>query len=842
MHARGGDEDPLDRTRYPIDEWALRETWYSADDLGVTETLFAVGNGYLGMRGNPEEGRETHAHGTFVNGFHETWQIRHAEEAFGFARTGQTIVNAPDVKTIKLYVDDEPLLLSVADLEEYERTLDYRDGVLRRSLIWRTAAGKRVRVESRRMTSLEHRHLAVMTFDVTMLDGDAPVAISSQLLNRQDGLDEYATQSLGAGVDGNATFDPRKASALTERVLVPQSHWAGDRRMVLSWRCKNSRMTLAVGVDHTIETENTYEELTHAEDDLAKKVYRVRAEQGKPIRITKVAAYHSSRGVPTRELVDRCRRTLDRVREDGVEECFASQRRHMERFWETSDVVVAGHPAVQQAIRWNLLQVAHASLRVETAGIAAKGVSGSGYEGHYFWDSEIYVLPFLTYTSPWVARGALRFRHQMLPAARRRARELSQTGALFPWRTISGEEASAYYAAGTAQYHINADIAFALCKYVNATGDEDFMVREGIEILVETARMWEDLGFWLGRDDPKFHIHGVTGPDEYNTVVNNNLFTNVMARDNLRQAAWWCRRVREQRPDAYERLVRHLELEEAEIAEWARCAENMYIPYDEGLKVHPQDQHFLEREEWDLAATPMEKRPLLLHYHPLVIYRFQVIKQADVIAALFLHGDEFTLEDKRADFEYYDPITTGDSTLSAVVQAIVAAEVGYADLALRYFYAGLYVDLANLHGNASDGVHVASTGGVWSALVYGFAGMRDYDGDLTFDPRLPVTWTSIEFPLQYRGSRLRVLLERERITFTLVEGDPVPLAVRGTSYEVSAGEPVVVPLADQGPVITRTLGSMPLIGSSEEHHMVYTAGVPDPDRRKKAAAARNGSA
>ncbi len=844
MHARDAGEDPLDRTRFPIDEWALRETWYSAEDLGVTETLFAVGNGYLGLRGNSEEGRDTHAHGTFVNGLHETWEIRHAEEAFGFARTGQTIVNAPDVKTIKLYVDDEPLLLSVADLEQYERVLDFRDGVLRRSLIWRTASGKRVQVDSRRMVSLEHRHLAVMTFDVTVLDGDAPVAISSQLINRQDGLDEYS------GVNPNGTaeaFDPRKASKLNERVLVPQSHWAGERRMVLSYRAAHSRMTLAVGVDHAIDTENEFEEITHAEEDLAKKIYRVRARQGVPIRITKVAAYHSSRGVPTRELVDRCRRTLDRVREDGVEECLASQRRELDRFWDDSDVVIEGHAALQQAVRWNLFALAQATLRVEAGGIAAKGVSGSGYEGHYFWDSEVYMLPFLTYTSPWVARGALRFRHRMLPAARRRAHELSQTGALFPWRTISGEEASAYYAAGTAQYHINADIAFALVKYVNATGDEDFMVREGIDILVETARMWQDLGFWLGAGEgARFHIHGVTGPDEYTTVVNNNLFTNVMARDNLRQAAYWCRHLAEYWPDNYARMAGQLDLDPDEVSEWARCAEAMYVPYDDALKVHPQDQHFLEREVWDLAATPADKRPLLLHYHPLVIYRFQVLKQADVVAALFLQGQDFTRESKRADFEYYDPITTGDSTLSAVVQSIIAAEVGYRELALRYFFAGLYVDLADLHGNASDGVHVASTGGVWSALVYGFGGMRDAGGELSFDPRLPQEWPSLEFRLRYRGARLRVRVERSQITISLVDGPTVAVRVRGERCFVSADAPAVVELADQGPVIDRELGSMPLIGSSDEHNMVYTAGVPDPDRRKKnqptnGAAARSGA-
>ena len=262
MRGQRGDDpiagdDPLDRMRFPVDDWALTEAEYSTGDLGVTETLFAVGNGYLGMRGNVEEGRETHAHGTFINGFHEIWPIRHAEEAFGFARVGQTIVNVPDNKTIKLYVDDEPMLLSVADLEYYDRTLDFRDGVLRRDIIWRTPAGKRVKVSSSRMVSFTQRHLAIMTIEVTMLDEEAPVVISSQTLNRQDGRDEYHVRAaaMGAGVD------PRKAEAFEARVLEPQSHWCGDQRIILGYRCANSKMTLAVGVDHRSSPTTTTREL-----------------------------------------------------------------------------------------------------------------------------------------------------------------------------------------------------------------------------------------------------------------------------------------------------------------------------------------------------------------------------------------------------------------------------------------------------------------------------------------------------------------------------------------------------------------------------------------------------
>jgi alpha,alpha-trehalose phosphorylase len=797
--------DPLDRQRFPVQEWAFTEGRYGTDDLGVTETLFAVGNGYLGMRGNVEEGRETHLHGTFVNGFHEVWPIRHAEEAFGFARVGQTIVNVPDNKTMKLYVDDEPMLLSVADLESYERTLDFRDGVLRRDVVWRTPAGKRVKVSSRRMVSFTQRHLAVMTIEVTMLDDDAPVVISSQTLNRQDGRDEYHVRAaaMGEGVD------PRKAEMFESRVLEPQVHWCSDRRIILGYRCYNSKMTLAVGVDHSIETDNSYQELTSADEDTGKMVYRVAAKAGQPIKITKVASYHTSRGVPVRELTDRCRRTLDRTAEQGVEQQFADQRAWLDAYWERSDVEIVGQPAVQQAVRWNLFQLAQATARAEQSGVPAKGVSGSGYGGHYFWDTEIYVLPFLSYTSPKMARSALRFRYNMLDAARRRAQDLAQNGALFPWRTINGEEASAYYAAGTAQYHIDADIAYALCKYVNATGDDEFMLREGVDILVETARLWADLGFWrepspLDGMARTFHIHGVTGPDEYTTVVNDNLFTNVMARFNLEMAAEAVRKIQKEDGERFASLVQRLGIEDHEVDDWAEAAACMAIPFDPGTGINPQDSHFLDREVWDLKNTPKDKRPLLLHYHPLVIYRFQVLKQADVVLAIFLQGDHFRLQDKLADFEYYDPITTGDSTLSGVVQSIIAAEVGYRALALRYFHSSLFVDLADLHGNTSDGVHVASTGGVWNALVYGFGGMRDYQGRITFDPRLPEHWRELIFRVTLRGARVRVNLTADEITFAVEEGDTAALSVRAQPITVTSGQPVTVQLSGQGPKIEGT--------------------------------------
>ncbi|MDH2443796.1 glycosyl hydrolase family 65 protein [Amnibacterium sp. CER49] len=815
----------MDRDRFPIDPWRLVERIYSEDRLGLAETIFTVANGYLGMRGNSSEGRNAHEHGTFVNGLHEVWPIRHAEQAYGFAEVGQTIVNAPDTKIIRLYVDDEPLVLDIAELLKYERALDFRDGVLRRELLWLTPAGKRVRVRSDRMVSFVERHLAVMSFEVVVENADANVVISSQVLNRQDGEDEFALPEQDGG-KALAGFDPRRAERLADRVLQPVEHWQTGTRSGLGYRVTHSHMTLSVMVDHVLETDNDSRTTGSVGPDSAKHEFHVRARAGVPVRLTKFAAYHTSRSVPPRELLDRGDRLLDRAIETGAVAQHRAQRDWLTDFWEKSDVEIVGQPELQQATRWNLFMLAQAAGRADGQGVPAKGVTGSGYSGHYFWDTEVYVMPFLTYTNPLFGRNALLMRQRMLPAARRRARQLNEGGALFPWRTISGEEASAYYAAGTAQYHINADITYAIAKYVRATGDADFLARGAIDVVVETARLWTTLGFWRRTGGATFHIHGVTGPDEYTTVVNDNLFTNVMARFNLRYAAESVRIVADQFPEAYARMVDRVGFDEAEIGEWERAAEAMVIPFSESFGIHPQDVHFLDREVWDLKATPPDKLPLLLHFHPLVIYRFQVLKQADVVLALFLLSDEFSDEMKRADFEYYDPLTTGDSTLSAVVQSIIAAEIGYRDLALEYFHHAAFVDLDDLHNNASDGVHVASTGGVWSALVYGFGGMRDAGGHLTFDPRLPADWPELRFRIQWHGSRLKVTVSATELVAQVLSGDPVEFTVRGQRVSVAAGLPARVPLVGQGPLLHGRPSADRLSATRRDDGSLMTATVP----------------
>ncbi len=788
----------IPRHRFPAEPWRLVETEPADHDRGTTESLFAVGNGYIGMRANPTEGREAHTHGTYINGFHETWPILHAEEAFAFAKTGQTIVNVPDAKLMKLYVDDEPLLIPEADLDHYERVLDFRTGRSHRELLWTTPAGKRLRIRTERMVSLQHRHLAVLRLEIELLDGSAPIVVSSQLLNRQDGEDEYHVQAAALG-EGS---DPRRSRKFADRVLDPQlqRHDPGETdggTVVLGYRCVDSGMTLACAYHHEIETPCAYEVETSVSPDLAKTVFTVEAAAGETIGITKFVSYHTSRGIPAEELADRCRRTLARARRSGRVQLYDDQRAWLDDFWSHSDIVVEGDPHAQQAIRWNLFHLAQASARAHEQGIAAKAVTGGGYDGHYFWDTEVYVLPFLAFTNPDAARKLLRFRWKMLDAARERAAELSQLGALYPWRTINGEEASAYYAAGTAQYHINAAVAYALWRYLNATGDVDFLAHEGAEILVETARLWADLGFYEHNDDARFRIHGVTGPDEYTTVVNDNMFTNVMARFNMRYAAWTLEFLAAWDERAYESLQRATGLTEDEITEWRRAANAMYLPYDDELGINPQDESFLDREPWDFSKSPPEKYPLMLHFHPLVIYRHQILKQADVVLAMYLQGQHFTTEEKRRNFEYYDPITTGDSSLSACVQAIVAAEVGHEDLAFDYFNQSLYLDLADTQGNTSDGVHIANAGGVWACVVHGFAGLVDNGEYLRFESRLPAAWDAIRFHLTRHGSEIAVDVDASGCRVELLSGAPVPVRTDAGTVFVESGAPVRIEGRDE---------------------------------------------
>src|SRR6516225_5634218 len=510
---------------YPADEWNVIEKAFRPEFLAQLETMLALGNGYLGMRGCPEEGGPNAETATLINGFYETWPIVYGEEAYGFAKTGQTICRVTDAKIIKLFVDDEPFWLPNARLLRYDRRLNMKSGTLDREILWETPAGKQVLIKSRRLVSFANRHVAAIFYSVTLLNVEASVVLSS----------EMEANGTSARID---SADPRQTRAFSGRVLHHQSSYAKDRRIVLCHVTEKSRLMLTCATETALETAcpHTYK-VAHTED-FGQVAFTVDARPGLPIQLSKYMVYHTSPTASADELCGRAEWTMDRVTAQGFPQLLYAQEQYMNDFWRRSDVRVRDiredrtkrtTVEIQQAIRFNLFHILQASARAEDTGVPAKGLTGQAYEGHYFWDTEIYLLPFLIYTSPGIAKNLLTFRYKMLPEARARARQLGHRGAMFPWRTISGEEASAYYAAGTAQYHINADIMYALRKYVQATGDDAFLRECGAEMLVETARLWLDLGFYADAKGGKFCINGVTGPDEYNAVVNNNAYTNLGA-------------------------------------------------------------------------------------------------------------------------------------------------------------------------------------------------------------------------------------------------------------------------------------------------------------------------
>jgi alpha,alpha-trehalose phosphorylase len=781
--------DRLPAHDFPAHEWNIIEKGLHPKLLAQLETMLALGNGYLGMRGCPEEGGPNAENSTLINGFYETSRIVYPEDAYGFAKTGQTIVGVTDSKIIKLYVDDEPFWLPNANLLSYDRRLNMKSGTLDREILWETPSGKRVSITSRRLVSFANKHVAAISYRVTLLNAAAPLVISSEMKANEP----------TALTDVN---DPRQTRVFADRVLRARASYAKDRRIVLCHATEKSRLVLTCATDHSLETSCPHSYKTAYGEDFGQVAFKIDARPDCPIHLTKYMVYHTSPTAPPEELCGRAEWTMDRVINQGFDQLLASQEQYLDDFWRRSDVRVRdiwedrtnrSTVEIQQAVRFNLFHILQASARAEGSGVPAKGLTGQAYEGHYFWDTEIYLLPFLTYTSPLIAKNLLRFRYSMLPAARARAKELGHRGALFPWRTISGEEASAYYAAGTAQYHINADIIYALRKYVQATGDEVFLRDCGAEMLVETARLWLDLGFYSDGKGGKFCINAVTGPDEYNTVVNNNAYTNLMARDNLRYAAQTVESLRASNPDVYEVLVHKTALEPSEVEEWIKAAEKMYVPYDENLKIIPQHDSFLDDEPWDFQNTPSDHYPLLLFYHPLNIYRKQVIKQADVVLAMFLLGDEFSPEVKKRNFEFYDPLTTGDSSLSSCVEAIIAAQVGETEKAIQYGMAALLMDIADVGGNVKDGCHIASMGGTWMMLAYGLGGMRDHNGTLSFWPRrAPQDNAILRFPVTYRGQILEVEISLERVEYTLREGERLVIRHETEEIQLSRENPVVV--------------------------------------------------
>jgi alpha,alpha-trehalose phosphorylase len=756
---------------YAVEPWAVRETELDLSVVDQAGSVFALANGHIGLRGNLDEGEPRGLPGTYLNGFYEQHALPYAEAGYGYPEAGQTAVNVTNGKVIRLLVDDEPFDVRFGELRSHERVLDFRAGLLRRQVQWLSPAGKQVRVSSVRLVSFVQRAVAAVLYEVEPVDAPTRLVVQSELVANEPMPDHQR--------------DPRSAAAM-DAVLESELFSDHDVRVVLVHCTMASRLRLAAAMDHVVTGPTGTATVTESSDDLGRVTITADVEPGERLRVVKLLAYGWSSQRSKAALRDQVAAALAEARHTGWDGLLAGQRGYLDDFWDRADVEVEGDAGLQQAVRFGLFHTLQASARGERRAIAAKGLTGPGYDGHSFWDTETFVLPVLTYAAPHAARDALRWRHATLDLARDRATLLGFNGAAFPWRTIDGQECSGYWPAGTAAFHIGADIADAVGRYEAATGDTAFARETGVELLVETARLWRSLGHHdiHGR----FRIDGVTGPDEYSAVADNNVYTNLMAQRNLRLAA-----------DAVERhpdRAAEFEVDPEEAAAWRDAAQAMFVPFDPELGIHPQAEGFTEHQVWDFAHTAPDQYPLLFHFPYVDLYRKQVVKQADLVLALHLRGDAFSHEEKARNFQYYEALTVRDSSLSACTQAVIAAEVGHLELALDYFAEATLIDLENMAHNTHDGLHIASLAGAWIAAVAGFGGMRDHDGTLSFAPRLPQRLTRLAFGLCFRGTRLRVEVNHTRARYSLRQGQSLEITHHGRALTITADKPVTRRIPD----------------------------------------------
>src|SRR5947209_3338167 len=645
---------------FAVEPWAVRETALDLEVLAQTESIFALSNGHIGLRGNLDEGEPFGLPGTYLSGFYELRPLPYAEAGYGNPESGQTVLNVTNGKLIRLLVVDEPFDIRYGELRSHERVLDLRAGVLRRTAEWVSPTGRAVRVTSTRMVSFTQRAVAAISYEVEPIDDAFPIVIQSELV---------ANESMP-----QTEADPRAAAALAAP-LQSEDYIAIDSRAVLTHKTAASGLRLSAAMGHVIDGPEGTESNCEAFEDMARLTITGDISTGQPLRMVKFLGYSWSAQRSLSAVRDQVGAAQSEAMHRGWDKLLAEQREFLDDFWDRADCEIEGDEELQQAVRFALFHVLQAGARAEQRAIAAKGLTGSGYDGHAFWDTETFVLPLLTYTVPRAAADALKWRHSTLDLARERAQQLGLEGAAFPWRTIRGQECSGYWPAGTAAFHINADIADAVHRYVMATEDDAFDRDVGTELLVETARLWRSVGH--PDASGRFRIDGVTGPDEYSAIADNNVYTNLMAQQNLRAAA-----------DAAERQparAAELQVDEEEMASWRDAADRMFIPYDETLGVHPQAEGFTEHQRWDFADTSPVQYPLLLHFPYFHLYRKQVVKQADLVLAMFLCGDAFTDEEKARNFAYYEALTVRDSSLSACTQSVMAAEVGHLELASDYF-------------------------------------------------------------------------------------------------------------------------------------------------------------
>lgn len=741
-------------------QWMIRSEGVDNASALKNESIFTVANGHIGFRYDLDEwGMEESSltlPGTYLNGLFESETITYGERAYGFAEHGQTMVNLCNPKGISLCGDGEQFSWLVSETEAFAQELNMKDGLASHRLVWKLASGKRLALSSRRVVSFTRKEIAVLEYRIEALEQEVELTAEAYLNSR------VSNKIVGD--------DPRVGSGLKEKPLeiVHAEAFDKDGKSYLCMDACTKNSCLAVSCVSVVETEGDYSVLPAATAGIGYLAARVtvRLVPGKPLVLRRTVAFTA--GVKGQEAElgkEALRLAVDAAAVPG-EIFFDEQRAYLTDFWNSGTIEIMGNNSLTSALRFNLFHLLQSAGTDGKTSISAKGLTGEGYEGHYFWEAEAYIAPVFMFSRPEVARQLLLYRHSILDKARRQAKLLGhKKGILFSWRSIDGEECSAYFPAGSAQYHINGDVCYAVKRYLQLTGDMDFINGYGAEIVFESARLWMDMGHYV---DGEFCLNGVTGPDEYTAIVNNNCYTNYMARENLNFAVELWERMAGEYPEQWISLCGRIRLAETEREEFAAAAAAMKLPYDEKLGIYKQDDEFLGKKPLDFSNL---KRPLLLHYHPLFIYRHQVCKQPDSLLMEFYFPERFTPEQIQRDFKYYEQIATHDSSLSSCIFSVLAAEIGQFDTAYELFLKTARADLDDLHGNTKDGLHMANMAGTWGCVVFGLGGVCVTDGgQIKFRPRQYPEIPGYRFALNGKGFVVEIAVTGTEVTYRLKQG------------------------------------------------------------------------
>ena len=730
-----------------IDPWKLIETGFHEERALVSESLFSLSNEYMGVRGYFDEGYEKESLiGTYFNGIYEIPKDIRRSHYKGISDKLHYMVNAANPFYLRLYIQDELLTFDPKKIEKYQRTIDFKTGETTRSYIY--------------------DHLFEITFKRIL--NMKTYQISHQKIIIKP-ITYFGSLTLDLGIDFNT------------------KHWGKPGYWDLRESKKNSSLGVtttnqSVYVGYKIDANIEYQSNVTIENNLNKETINLNLSKEIEIDKTIVSLIDKTKIKEYKLFEEEANKLLS---VSSYEKTLEENIKFYQDYWAKNDIQIHGDPLNQQGIRYCLFQLVGTYQGVsEHNNIGAKGLTGEAYSGHAFWDSETYCIPVYLFTNPKAARNLLMFRYNTLNNARRRAKELDCLGACYPIATLNGDEACDLWQHASLQFQPTSAVAYAIWHYVKNTKDTEFLIQYGFEMLVEIARFFSSRG-QFNHDETKFGYYGVMGPDEFQMMVNHNTYTNLLAKTSM-----------EYMIEVYEtfgkdpkikEVVKNLNLKEFEVEMMRKQCTRMYLPFDEKTKIYEQHEGFHDLPHIDIHSIPVTEFPLYANWSYDRIYRNDMIKQPDVLMFMFLYSTRFDLETKKANYDYYEPKTIHESSLSPSIHSIFASELGYKKEALDFFGFATRMDLDDYNRNAKEGLHITSIAAAWVNIVYGFGGLRSDGKMIKMSPYCPEPWKSYQFHLQLFGSNIQVFVEKSEVTLTLDKDLAEPIEIYGEIYKLKKG-------------------------------------------------------